>query len=93
VVGYHGELDIDRETGAVLSFTYEADSIPRSLQWESAITTVNYNFTAVGGRNYLLPASAETVMRGPVKSTRNRMEFRNYGKFTSDSVITFEEAK
>jgi hypothetical protein len=93
LVGYHGELDIDQETGAVLSFTYEADSIPKSLQWDSAITTVNYDFTAVGGRSYLLPASAETVMRGPVKSTRNHMEFRHYGKFSSDSVVTFGDAK
>jgi hypothetical protein len=93
LVGYHGEMEIDRETGAVLGFTYEADSIPKELLWESAITTVTYDFTAVGGQSYLLPASAETVMRGPAKSTRNRMEFRKYGKFTSDSVITFDDDK
>ena len=77
----------------MLQFTYEADSIPKELLWESAITTVTYDFTAVGGQSYLLPASAETVMRGPAKSTRNRMEFRKYGKFTSDSVITFDDDK
>ena len=32
-------------------------------------------------------------MRGPAKSTRNHMEFRNYGKFSSDSSITFDDAK
>jgi hypothetical protein len=75
----------------MLSFTYEAESIPKELQWDSAITTVNYDFTAVGGRNYLLPASAETVMRGPAKWTRNRMEFQNYGKFFSESFVTFDD--
>ena len=93
IVGYHGELDIDRETGAVLSLTYEADNIPKELAWDSAITTVEYEFVNVGGRSYLLPASSETVMRGPILWMRNRMEFRNYGKFSSESNITFGDGK
>ncbi len=93
VVGYHGELEIDQETGAVFRLTYEADSIPMELRCNSAITTVDYDFTDVGGKNYVLPASSETVMQSPNGWTRNHMAFRNYGKFTSDSVIIFGDAR
>ena len=93
VVGYHGELEIDQETGAVFRLTYEADSIPKELRCDSAVTTVDYDFTDVGGKNYVLPASSETVMQGPNGWTRNRMAFRNYGRFTSDSVIIFGDAR
>jgi hypothetical protein len=93
IVGYHGKLEIDPETGAVLGLTYEADNIPIELRWNSAITTVDYDFTDVGGRNYLLPASSETVMQGPGGRMRNHMAFRNYGKFTSDSIVIFGEGK
>jgi hypothetical protein len=86
-------LEIDRETGAVLGLTYEADSIPKQLRLDSAATTVAYNFTGVGGRNYLLPANSETELRSPQGWTRNRMTFRNYGKFSSESFITFGDAR
>jgi hypothetical protein len=93
LVGYHGEVEIVPETGAVLSLTYKADSIPDELRWTSAVTSVAYDFTDVGGRNYLLPASSETVMESPEEWTRNRMVFRKYGKFTSESSITFGDAR
>lgn len=93
VVGFHGELEVDRETGAVLRLTYVADRIPKELRLDSAVTTVVYDFTDVGGRSYLLPANSETVLEGPRESTRNHMDFRNYGKFSSESFISFGDAK
>jgi hypothetical protein len=93
IVGYHGELVTDRETGDVLSFTYQADGIPKRLLLTSVITTVLYDFADVGGRKYLLPASSETEMRSPVKWVRNRIEFRDYNKFSSQSTITFDAVK
>lgn len=89
-VGYHGELEIDLETGATLSLTYQADNIPTELQWNSVATTVDYNFVVVGGRNYLLPARSETVIRRPLMWMRNQMEFRDYGKFSTESTVTFD---
>jgi hypothetical protein len=93
IVGYHGVLEIDSETGEVLHFTYQADNIPAHLQLQYAITTVDYDFADVGGRNYLLPAHSQTVMRDPHWTVRNEMEFRDYRKFSTDSVIDFGSGK
>lgn len=93
IVGYHGVLEIDRETGEVLHFTYEADHIPKELLVDFARTTVDYDFADVGGRDYLLPASSETEIRSPHLSVRNQMSFREYSKFSSDSIITFGDGK
>jgi hypothetical protein len=93
IVGYHGVLEIDRETGAVLHFTYQADHIARELQVDYARTTVDYDFADVGGKDYLLPASSETEVRSPRQWSRNQITFREYRKFSSDSVISFGGGK
>jgi hypothetical protein len=93
VVGYHGFLDIDTETSEVLNFTYQADAIPKELGLAFALTTVDYDFADVGGRDYLLPARSETEMHSPRLSVRNQMEFREYRKFSADSTITFDPGK
>ena len=93
IVGFHGELEIDRESGAVLHFTYQADRIPLRLGLDYALTMVDYDYADVGGRNYLLPARSETEMRGPQLSVRNEIEFREYRKFSTESTITYGDRK
>jgi hypothetical protein len=93
IVGYHGVLEIDRETGDVLHFTYEADHIPRELLLDYAVTTVDYDLADVGGRDYLLPVRSQSEVHSPRLSARNESEFREYRKFGSDSTITFGAGK
>jgi len=89
MVGYHGVLEIEEATGAVLRFTYEADRIPRDLVLTYALTTVIYSTADVGGAKYLLPSSSETELRGESMGMRNEMEFRDYNKYASDSKISY----
>jgi hypothetical protein len=77
----------------VIHFTYQADGIPKELGLDFALTTVDYDFADVGGRDYLLPARSETEMRSPRLSVRNQMQFRDYRKFSADSSITFDPGK
>jgi len=93
IVGYHGVVEVDRESGAVLHFTYQADHIPRSLDLDYALTTVDYDLTGVNGRNYWLPATSETESRGPRMRMLNKAEFRQYRKFGSESTLTFDPGK
>jgi hypothetical protein len=93
IVGYHGEVEVDRETGAVLSLTYIADSIPKTCPIYLSTTKVTYNFADVGGKPYLLPASSETEMRSPQLWARNSADFRDYRKFSADSIVHFGDAK
>jgi hypothetical protein len=93
MVAYHGALEIESETGEVLQFSYAADHLPKELNMVSASTTVDYDFADVGGRPYLLPASAETKLEAPAASTRNVIEFRDYHKFNAESSIDFGTVK
>jgi hypothetical protein len=93
IVGYHGVVEIDGETGEVLHFTYVADRLPKELSLESASTTVDYAFADVGGQDYLLPARSVAQLRGPGVTARNEMDFREYHKFSADSSIAFGTVK
>jgi hypothetical protein len=93
IVGFHGDLEIDNETGELLRFTYVADQIPKEVKLDQVSTTVEYDFADVGGRNYLLPARSTTEIYSPQMSVRNDTEFREYGKFSSDSIVTFGDGK
>ena len=93
IVGYHGTLELDRETGNVLSMSYIADAIPKTCPVSSSTTTVTYDFADVGGKQYLLPESSETEMRSRQLWTRNHAKYRDYRKFSADSVVRFGEAK
>ena len=92
-VGYHGEVQVDSETGAVLSLTYIADAIPKTCPIYLSTTMVTYDFADVGGKPYLLPASSETEMRSARLWARNLTKFRDYRKFSADSIVHFGDAK
>lgn len=92
-VGIHGVLEIDGETGEVLHLTYIAYDIPKDLGLQSSVTTVDYDFADVGGRSYLLPARSEAEIHSTTQWARNKMEFREYRKFSSDSTIDFGPGK
>ncbi|HEX3746904.1 MAG TPA: hypothetical protein VHW09_23360 [Bryobacteraceae bacterium] len=93
IVAFHGEIDIDRETGEVLHFTYITGDIPIDVGLDQASTTVDYDFADVGGRNYLLPSRCETEMHSRKLSVRNDIDFREYRKFSADSSIEFGAGK
>jgi hypothetical protein len=93
IVSVHGALEIDSETGEVLHLTYIAYDVPRQLNLESAVSTVDYDFADVGGRQYLLPARSEAELHSPALWVRNKIEFREYRKFSADSIIDFGTGK
>jgi hypothetical protein len=93
IVGYHGMVEVDRETGDVLSLTCIADAIPKTYPINSSTTRVTYDLADVGSKQYLLPASSEVEMRARQVWARNRAEYRNYRKFSADSTLHFGDAK
>lgn len=93
IVGYHGVVDIDRQTGAVLHFTNQADRIPPELGLDSTTSSIYFDLVDIGGQSYLLPSGAQTEMRTPKLWARNDISFREYGKFSSDSSISFGAGK
>lgn len=93
VVGIHGVLEIDNETGEILHFTYLSYDIPKELGVQTSKTAVDYDFADVGGHNYLLPSRSETEIHAVSMSAHNRMEFHDYRKFGAESLIDFGTGK
>ena len=89
VVGYHGILEIDGETGEVLHLEYVADHIAKELGFDRAAATVDYSLTDISGRKYLLPSRSSMELHGPDQWQRNIIDFRDYRKFSADSTIDF----
>jgi hypothetical protein len=88
---YKGRIWVDKETRRVLRIEQVAVNLPRDFGFDSEETSIEYGFATIEGRPYLLPAVSVNMACGTGTSScsRNRIEFRNYRKFTSDSKITF----
>jgi VWFA-related protein len=93
VVGFHGTVEIDVETGDVLHFDYTADNIPRTVGLTRSVTSVDFDRVDVGGRPYILPVRAETELEGPNLASRNGIEFREFRKFAASSTVDFGAGK
>jgi len=89
VAGFHGEFVADRDTNMLLHLTFEAE-LPASFPARQAVTSLDYDFAEVGGRQYLLPLQAEVEMRSTRLHTRNSVTFHDYRKFEADATITFK---
>lgn len=87
-VGFHGLIYVDPSTDGVRRITLEADNLPRDFSIHSASMMVDYDYTAVGDHDYLLPARAALALgRGGQKTELNEIEFRNYKRFASQTRI------
>jgi len=92
VVGFHGALEVDRESGEVLHLTYIAE-VPKELKLDLVSTTVDYDRAEVGGRSYLLPVHSETEIHSETLSVKNDSDFKEYRKFSSESTIDYGVGK
>ena len=89
VVAYHGEVYVDGETHMALRLTQQAE-IPQDFPIQANESTVDYDFAAVGGRQYLLPSHAYTRTKSGKYVAENNIEFRQYRKFQTEANITFD---
>lgn len=90
VVGHHGLIYVDKDAKMVARIKMEADGIPPSFPVQQASTQLDYDYSSIGDREYLLPLRAEVRMRHNKYLTRNDVEFRLYRKFSAEAVVTFD---
>jgi hypothetical protein len=90
VPGYRGLIYVDKETNQVLRVSLDAEDIPPSFPVQQARTMLDYAFTEISGKNFLLPLKAEIKMRATKYLTRNDVEFRLYRKFSAESELKFD---
>jgi len=87
--GQHGLVYIDRETNQILRIVAEAE-LPDDFPIRQSSTLLDYEFTEISGRRFLLPLRADVRMATSHVHTRNVVEFKEYRKFTGESTITFQ---
>ncbi len=87
---YEGTVWIDRESRRVLKIEQRAVGIPGDFPISRVETMLQYGFTPIDGKTYLLPAGGEYMacVNGGA-CTKNVIEYRNYRKFTAESQVRF----
>jgi hypothetical protein len=74
-----------------MQITAISTDIPPGFPIRASRMTISYGYAEVGGKRYLLPSLAISETSTATTSHQNRIEFRKYSKFSTDSSISFEE--
>jgi VWFA-related protein len=100
-VGYHGNLEVDPETGAVLRITIEAELRPEDLILQSSMM-IEYGPVKIADAVYLCPihsvstslSNEQFESHGEIDSAKrmllNDVEFTDYHRFGSESSLISE---
>ncbi|MGH9494599.1 MAG: VWA domain-containing protein [Candidatus Sulfotelmatobacter sp.] len=87
-VGFHGLIYVDSATNGVRRVTLEADDVPKTFAIRASEMTVDYDYVAISGRDYLLPVRSSVMLeRARRKTELNEITFRNYRRFASRTKI------
>jgi hypothetical protein len=92
IVPYHGWFTVDPDSNDVIVFQVEANEIPRNLETLQAIEHIEYARSRIGGREYLLPATSDTLLmdlKGEV--SRNHITFERCQQYAGESTVTFTD--
>jgi hypothetical protein len=92
IVPYHGTVYGDAETGVIWRITNAANNLPNQIKTKSISTVIDYDQVMIGNQTYLLPVHASIWLVTDSGNVRNELEFRDYRKFETDSVIKFAAA-
>lgn len=88
---YKGSLEVDLETGNVTHLQLEATNVPAGFPLDRAERSVDFALVRIGDQQFLLPAIGYWFgcYRDSYYCFLNRMDFRDYQHFESDSQLKF----
>jgi len=87
VAAYTGEVFVDAETGQVLRMTSHVVDLPHDFPVKQVERSVDYTPVAIEGRIYNLPSRSELQMRDSERLYVNKIDFKDYHRFTVESTI------
>jgi hypothetical protein len=90
IVGRKGFVYADDATQMVMRIVSEAVEIPLGFPVSAQISILDYDYAAVGDKQFLLPLRADERIFSPRIQFKNVVEFRDYRKFTGESTISFD---
>jgi hypothetical protein len=90
---FKGSLQVRPQTGELLHVELEATEIPQAFPLDRAERSVDFSLVRIGAANYLLPKTAYWFgcFRNTYSCFLNRIDFRDYRRFTADSTVQFEK--
>jgi hypothetical protein len=91
ITGYHGLIEVDKDAHAVLRLTMVADTIPPDYPIKKADEVLDYDFTDISGKTFLLPLKGVLSSDAGDYLTRNILEFHMYRKYSAESEIKYDE--
>jgi hypothetical protein len=88
---YRGSLKIKAQTEEVVHVELEATDMPNGFPLDRAERSVDFGLAQIGNEQYLLPTTGYWFgcYRNTYACFLNRVDFRNYRRFSSDSVVRF----
>lgn len=89
LTAYKGSVWLDEETARPLRIEMEAIGLPHEFPLDKVEMMVEYSFVPIGSEQHLLPTQSENLACWRTKRhcVRNRIEFGDYRKFTSESQL------
>lgn len=86
--GFHGLAYVDSSTLAIRRVTMEADDLPPAFSIHAASIAVDYDYVAVGPRDYLMPVRGTIrVKRGKREVNLNQIVFQDYRRYASQVKV------
>lgn len=90
ITAYSGLIYADENTGEIARITFVAVDIPKSFPVNKATETLDYDAVDISGQQYICPLVAKLYMQAEHQSSKNEIEFRDYRKFGTESVIKYD---
>jgi hypothetical protein len=93
---YRGSVWLDPQTARVLRIEMAAYGFPQDFPTDHVELATDYEYTRLGdAHQYLLPVHSESLscQRGTDMCSLNKIDFRNYRKYTGESTIKFGDTK
>jgi hypothetical protein len=86
---YRGSLKVKAQTEEVVHIELEATEMPKGFPLDRAERSVDFGAVKIGTEQYLLPTTGYWFgcYRNSYACFLNRVDFRDYRRFTSDSVL------
>ncbi|MBV9761861.1 MAG: hypothetical protein JO340_14970 [Acidobacteriaceae bacterium] len=89
ITAYKGLIYADPDTGEIDRIKFVAVDIPRNFPVSEATEILDYDLVDISGQKYVCPMMARLFMTAGRDKSKNEIEFRDYRKFGTESVIQY----
>lgn len=89
ITAYKGLVYADADTGEIDRIKFIAENIPRSFPVSEATEILDYDLVDISGQKFVCPLMARLFMTAGREKSKNEIEFRDYRKFGTESIIEY----